>query len=308
MARKNRIDFGNGLGYHNYIMILSIGEILADVLLNPETGEMRAHVGGAPFNVAVNAAQSGGEAAFCGRVGNDPLGKFLEKEAAKYPLKIFIQKDESRPTTMAFVSIDENGERDFRFTRENAADYHIEADEKIFEALNPSTVHLGSLMLSEEAGRKTADAVVALCDKFGAKLSFDINFREDVFGSVKDAAKTFAPYIRRADVVKFSKEELESFYGKDLGSALKELDNPVVCVTCGKEGSIIHFHGKEIFVATKPVRCVDTTGAGDAFFGAFLACMDGKYEVADETAVKLAAETANKKGAEATLFEGAVKL
>lgn len=289
-------------------MILSIGEILADVLLNAETGEMRAHVGGAPFNVAVNAAQSGGEAAFCGRVGNDPLGKFLEKEAAKYPLKTFIQKDESRPTTMAFVSIDENGERDFRFTRENAADYHIEADEKIFEALKPSTVHLGSLMLSEEAGRKTADAVVALCDKFGAKLSFDVNYREDVFGNVKKAAKTFAPYIRRADVVKFSKEELESFYGKDLGSALKELDNPVVCVTCGKEGSIIRFHGKEIFVATKPVRCVDTTGAGDAFFGAFLACMDGKYEVADETAVKLAAETANKKGAEATLFEGAVKL
>lgn len=289
-------------------MILGIGEILADILLNSETGEMRAHVGGAPFNVAVNAAQCGGNAAFLGRVGDDPIGRFLEKEGTKFPVKAIIQRDKVRPTTLAFVSIDENGERNFRFTRENAADYHIETSEEIFNALKPTTVHLGSLMLSEEAGRKTAFETIKLCDRFGCKLSFDVNYREDVFGSAENAAKLFAPYIERADILKFSNEEIEAFYGKDVESAIDLLKNPIFCVTCGKDGSIVRFYGKKIRVETVPVKPVDTTGAGDAFFGAFLAQIDGKTDFTNEEEMRAIVGKANRKGAEATLFEGAVKL
>ena len=289
-------------------MILSIGEILADVVMNSETGEMRAHVGGAPFNVAVSAAKSGARTVFLGRVGNDPLGKFVAKEGNKFPLGMILQKDDLRPTTIAFVSIDENGERSFRFTRENAADYHIEVDEKIFKSVRPDTVHLGSLMLSEEAGRKCAYDIVSFTRKYGAVLSFDVNYREDVFKSADEAKKSYMPFIKEADILKFSREELELFYENDYLTALGELENPIVCVTCGKDGSIIRFHGKNIKADSVPVKPVDTTGAGDAFFGAFLAKTDGIFQTLTEDKIFDAARYANIKGAEATMYEGAVKL
>ena len=60
-------------------MILCIGEILADMVGESEGDSLALHAycGGAPFNCAVNAKQAGAKVGFVGRVGDDPVGRFL---------------------------------------------------------------------------------------------------------------------------------------------------------------------------------------------------------------------------------------
>ena len=292
-------------------MIVSIGEILADVIMDADTGEMRAYVGGAPFNVAVNAFQCGGSVAFYGRVGDDPIGNFLKKKVyEKLPKdRFFIQTDDVRPTTLAIVSLTDDGERDFRFIRENAADYHI--DPTAIMATKRDIFHIGSLMLGEKEGRKLARDLVTRADAAGAAVAFDVNYRADIFKNGTDAVFCYLPLIERADVVKFSEEEVAFLYGKSAEEKIKEWENPIVCVTLGKRGCLVKVNGEVRFVPTTPVTPVDTTGAGDAFFGAFLAGIDGLGKsVCDLTIEDVIPITrrANEKGGEATQHKGAVVL
>lgn len=111
-------------------MILSIGEILADLIGEKNDGALtfRAFCGGAPFNLAVNAKQSGATVGFVGRVGNDVIGRFVTAEAEKANLdSLDIQTDEKRNTTIAFVTL-MSGERDFAFNRHDTADFNIDFD------------------------------------------------------------------------------------------------------------------------------------------------------------------------------------
>ena len=144
-------------------MILSIGEILADVIVgeNNSSLQMEAHLGGAPLNVAVNAALAGADVAFTGRVGRDVIGKFLIRQAKKTGLaKLDIQTDQKRSTTLAFVTIT-GGERDFSFFRTDTADYHIDGNKiNLGDYENLNIVHLGSLMLSEEEERTLLSTLI----------------------------------------------------------------------------------------------------------------------------------------------------
>ena len=160
-------------------MILSIGEILADMIGESVDGTMtfKSFCGGAPFNVAVNAKSAGAKVAFLGRVGKDPIGKFLIAEAGKANLdRLDIQTDLDRNTTLAFVTL-KDGERDFAFYRHDTADFNVDIDSVDFadyEGLE--IVHLGSLMLSEENGKALAQKVVQKTRALNKKLSFDLNF------------------------------------------------------------------------------------------------------------------------------------
>ena len=137
-------------------MILSIGEILADMVGSYEDGDLtfKTFCGGAPFNVAVNAKKAGAEVGFIGRVGKDVIGRFVEGQAIKANLDYLdIQIDKERNTTLAFVTLD-NGERDFAFNRHDTADYNLEIELIDFNKYKGLKIlHLGSLMLSEEKGK-----------------------------------------------------------------------------------------------------------------------------------------------------------
>ena len=292
-------------------MVISVGEILADVLMDVKTGEMQAFVGGAPFNVAVGVHQCGGSVRFYGCVGKDPIGAFLkEKVREKLPKERFIvQTDEERPTTLAIVSLSETGERDFRFIRENSADYRIETGEIEFGE-RPAVLHIGSLMLSEPEGQGLAFRLMNIADKNDVPISFDVNYREDIFRKGQSAFACYEPVIRRADILKMSEEEIELYLGLPAEEGIAKMPNKLVCVTLGEKGCLVKLDREVIRVPSVPVRPVDTTGAGDAFFGAFLAWIDkfgGLNALTKETAYEIAL-FANKKGAEATLHKGAVEL
>lgn len=294
-------------------MILSVGEILADMIGQKVDGvtTFKAFCGGAPFNLAVNAKQSGAKVGFVGRVGNDVIGRFVLCEAQKAHLdRLDIQIDAERNTTIAFVTLTD-GERDFAFNRHDTADFNIDFDDIDFvsyEDLN--VVHLGSLMLSEQKGRELAEKVANTASELGAKLSFDMNFRKDIYKDFEDAKRAYAPFVERADIIKFSDDELADYTGiSDMDEAAKSVlkKDKLLLVTLGKSGSAFYYNDlKGIVPSISGVKCVDTTGAGDAFFGAFLANIEGK-ELTEENIV-YAMQQGNIKGAKTTEFYGAIEL
>lgn len=286
-------------------MILSIGEILADMI--GENNEFKMFCGGDPFNVAVNVKQSGGKVGFVGRVGKDPVGKFLKSYAEQVGFDYLnIQTDEVRNTTLAFVTLTD-GERDFAFFRHKTADYNFDVrdiDVKPFDI-----IHLGSLMFSENEGVEFAKEVVKKVRENNKILSLDVNFRLDLYNSLQDAINVYKTFVDEADILKFSDDEILDYTGKTtIEEAVKELykKDRLLLITLGSKGSMYVYNNVQGIVPTTPIKPIDTTGAGDAFFGCFLANIDGKEF--NKTNIENALTKANIKGGQATQFKGAVKL
>lgn len=293
-------------------MILAIGEILADMVGSDENGTLtfKAFCGGAPFNVAVNAKQAGAEVGFVGRVGKDVIGRFVAEEAEKADFDYLdIQQDDKRNTTLAFVTL-KDGERDFAFNRHDTADFNIDVDQIDFAKYSGlNIVHLGSLMLSEENGKVFAEKIANIAKELGVKLSFDMNFRMDTYEDFEDAKKAYKPYVQRADVIKFSDDELKLYTGiDDIKNAIESIyqKGQLFLLTLGSSGSMYYYNGQSGLVPTEKVKPIDTTGAGDAFFGTFLANIEDKEWTKEN--IEDALVKANKAGALTTQFLGAVKL
>ena len=293
-------------------MILSIGEILADMIGGNSSGNLsfNAFCGGAPFNVAVNAKRAGAKVVFLGKVGDDPIGKFLIKQAKKANFDgLEIQVDPVKNTTLAFVTLTD-GERDFAFYRHDTADYQIDLEEcESFNDKDLSFVHLGSLMLSEKVGVDLAKSVVNKAKKLGKKISFDVNFRLDLYNDFDDAINAYKPFVEQADIIKFSDDELLAYTGEsDLMKAIEKVSKKdvLLVVTMGSKGSLYYYNENMKIIPTEVVKPIDTTGAGDAFFGTLLACLDGKDF--NEENLTIAMQKANQAGAKTTQFLGAVEL
>ena len=140
-------------------------------------------------------------------------------------------------------------------------------------------------------------------------MSFDLNFRTDIFGDFDKAKESYKSFIDCADILKFSDDELTLYTGiDDINAALKTVakENQLITITLGSRGSMYYYNGISGVVPTEKVKPIDTTGAGDAFFGTFLANIEGK-EYNKENLIN-AMEKANKSGAAATQFLGAIKL
>ena len=293
-------------------MILSIGEILADMVGSNENGVLtfKSFCGGAPFNVAVNAKLAGSKVGFVGRVGNDVIGRFVTEEAKKANLdNLDIQVDSERNTTLAFVTLTD-GERDFAFNRHDTADFNIALNEIDFAKYDDLKIlHLGSLMLSEDNGKIFAEKVLKKSRDLGVKLSFDMNFRMDTYKDFEDAKKAYKPYVEGADIIKFSDDELRLYTGiDDIKTAIESIyhEGQLFVLTLGSSGSLYYFNGESNIIPTIKVKPIDTTGAGDAFFGTFLSNVENVMW--NKENIELALVKANKAGADTTQFLGAVKL
>ncbi len=287
-------------------MILCVGEILADMIGSQSDGTFfyERKAGGAPFNVACAIKKFGGSSAFAGSVGDDLIGDFLVGFAKSRELDFLkIDKLKDRNTTLAFVQIDEGGERSFCFYRRNTADYFLpELDNSALEKTD--IVNIGSLMLSEDCGFDYAVNLAKRVRSLGKKVAFDVNFRTDIFKNRDEAKKRYEAMLGLADIVKFSEEEI-GIFGE---SYLKEkLNGKLLCISLGENGSEWRFDGNAGRVSTVKVRPVDTTGAGDAFFAGVLKGLDGtdRNEWTAEFLNRVFKE-ANVCGALNTLGRGAI--
>lgn len=286
-------------------MILCAGEILVDRVQTTEA--IKDHIGGAPFNVAVYAARQGAAVRFFGNVGNDSEGAFLKEQAKTFPLDLRLTESAACKTTVALVTVDKTGERYFKFLRDNAADYQLNAAEIDWEGI--TTFHFGTLMLNTEKGRTFCKEAIMQAKRRNIRISTDANFRDDLFETAKKRNRTMLPFLFEADVLKLSAEELQALADEsDTARAVSKLGyKGLLLITKGAEGSEAFLGGKRIAcVPSSPVtKIVDTTGAGDAFFGTALALIDRGVSL-DAENLKRILTAANASGAAATQTEGAL--
>lgn len=289
-------------------MVLSIGEVLVDIFV--EKNHKTVFPGGAPFNVAANIAHFDGDVSFYGVVGNDEYGHLLLDFAKKKIPNAYIDVRNDRDTTQAIVTL-ENGERSFKFVRDNGSDYLLDIKHlDKFDLSKVSIVHIGSLMLSYSEGREFFEQVCEYIHKhISCLISFDVNYRDDIFKDEQEAKEVFINALKEADIIKFTSEELELLTNqKDVLNALKTLlnDKQVAVVTLGKDGSIFYKKDKYIKVPSYPLKPVDTTGAGDAFYSYFLYSVDQGIDLSDDNEIINTLRRANIAGGLATQKKGAM--
>ena len=291
-------------------MLICLGEILVDIF---EDGNQRLVMpGGAPFNVACNALLYTKEVSFVGAVGKDDNGKMLLSFAKNKPFtRLNIKELDNRETSRAIVSL-VDGERFFHFERDNGADYMLSLRDLNFSLLkDDDIVHIGSLMLSYPQGVKLFHNLVKRIRECShAKISFDINYRDDIFSSPNEAKKTFIEALKVVDILKFSFEEIELLTSKsDIIESLKELLTPsqIAVITLGKDGSLFYCNGNIIKADTYPIKPVDTTGAGDAFYSYFLSSLVNESDfIKDQNKIIHYLTRANVVGGLTTLKKGAI--
>ena len=293
-------------------MLICIGEILVDIF---DDGKNRTTLpGGAPFNVASNALLYTKDVSFVGAIGNDDNGKLLLNEANKKGFKdLNIKVLDDKYTSRAIVTLS-NGERSFRFERSEGADYQLSINDiDINKIKDDDIVHIGSLMLSTDVGRNFYHELIhKIRANSKAKISFDINYRDDIFNSQDEAKKTFINALKEADILKFSIEELELLTSKkDILESLEILlnDKQIAVVTLGKDGSIFYHNHHLVKVDTYKIKPVDTTGAGDAFYSYFLASLiNHPHFINDDDQIAYYLKRANVVGGLTTLKKGAINV
>ncbi|WP_372944387.1 carbohydrate kinase [Muriicola sp.] len=300
--------------------VFCIGELLIDFVAENQGADLTRAVhftkkaGGAPANVACAISKLGGKSAFIGCVGEDPFGTYLLNtlEACYVDLSLVQRSDIF--TTLAFVSLAEDGERDFVFSR--GADRELTYDSSIRNEFRDQMVHLGAATallggpLEKAYGHYLFDAITE-----NAFISFDPNFRADLWKENEDTfIKKCMPYIEKSHLCKFSLEEARMLSGKsgleEASMALHKMGTAIVAITMGSEGTWISTKNTQRTIPSIPVNPVDTTGAGDAFIGCLLEQISeltshSQLLENDELLIKMVG-VANKAGAITTTGYGAI--
>ena len=286
-------------------MLLCIGEILADMIGEEKNGIVtyERKAGGAPFNVACALKKFGADVKFVGSVGDDLIGRFLINYAKDFGMDTeYIDQNTERNTTLAFVELNEEGERSFCFYRKNTADYAMPtvSDELISSA---DIVCIGSLMLADMQCVEYALDIIDRAHSLGKRVAFDVNYRTDIFKDRESAIKTYKRILEVADIVKFSEDEVETF-GADY---VDTLTDKLVLITLGKNGSEWRYKENKNRIPTITVKPVDTTGAGDAFFAGALSVLDKNSDTPlSEEMLNDSLRFGNVAGALNTLGRGAI--
>ncbi len=300
--------------------IYCIGELLIDFVAENQGNDLsKADVftkkpGGAPANVACAIAKLGGKSKFIGCVGKDPFGTFLLDVLNKNNVDTSLAQRSNTFTTLAYVSVAEDGERDFVFSR--GADKKLKYDSSVKKSFKENMVHFGAATallggaLEEAYDRYLFDALTQK-----AFISFDPNFRGDLW---KDEEKTFVKkcmiFVEKAHLCKFSLEEAQLLSGeKELEKAcavLHEIGTKIITITLGKNGTLISTPTLKKTVGSIKVNPVDTTGAGDAFIGCLLyqvSKLSDPHQILNDTdrLVEMVV-MANKAGAITTTKFGAI--
>ncbi|WP_291865416.1 carbohydrate kinase [Maribacter sp.] len=260
--------------------VFCIGEVLIDFIAEKQKNDLSnaqnftKKPGGAPANVACAIAKLGGNSKFIGCVGNDSFGKYLLKVLKENNVDISLTQTSKAFTTLAFVSLDTNGERDFIFNR--GADKKLTYDCTIKKDFNTNIVHFGAATaflggrLEDAYNRYFFDALTQ-----NAFICFDPNYREDLWSDNKAIfTKKCMPFIQKSHLCKFSLEEAQLLSGEtnaiDCCIKLHDVGAEVIAITLGSKGTLLSTPQKQQIIPSILVNTVDTTGAGDSFIGCLL--------------------------------------
>lgn len=274
-------------------MVLSVGELLVDfvpgqagvTLYQAET--FRRAAGGAPANVAALVARLGGRSAFIGRVGDDAFGHWLADTLAETGVDVSgVVLDRQAPTTLAFVSLAADADRDFSFYRDGTADTRLAPEDLKPELISEAGIlHFCSVSLSREPARSTTLLAAGKARESGALVSFDVNWRAPLWDDAEEARHLIGQAMELADLIKLSEDELEFLTGSprlDGASDLLATGARCILLSRGAEGVDIVQHSGTTHVPAFKVNPVDTTGAGDALAGAVLFELARRQDLLDD--------------------------
>jgi len=303
--------------------ILCIGEALIDMICTDkgkplaEGENFLKKPGGAPTNVAAAIAALGGNVELASKVGKDPFGQHLVDVMDSFGVSTkWMLQDENYFTTFAFVSLMENGERDFYFNR--GADGELTRDEvDAIDLKEFSIIHFGSATAFLHGPLQIA--YLSLLQKALVQdvfISFDPNYRNLLFQYNKQSFIDQSwNFLEHCHFFKVSDEEAMMLAGRaTLTDAVNDLllrTKSVFAITLGKDGTLLRINNETKIIPSIKIKPVDTTGAGDAFVGAILYQLEGRslaeiktMALADWEKIVL---NGNKAGARTCEYMGAME-
>lgn len=285
------------------------GDAVVDLIPDGENHYLKCP-GGAPANVAVAIARLGGQSAFFGRVGNDPLGRFMNQTLSQEQVDSrYLILDNDQRTSTVVVDLDDSGERSFTFMVKPSADQFLQTSD-IPNFKQGDWLHVCSIALANEPSRSSTFEAIERIKKAGGNFSFDPNLRPEVWQKPQEMIATVMRAVANADVVKFSEEELTLLTQTDSIeqglNAIKALEIPLVIITQGAKGALVVTKESQTLVSGKVVKPIDTTGAGDAFVGGLLYQLSQTPDWKKAENIALAVECAHGCGALATTQKGAM--
>ena len=260
------------------IDVVALGELLIDFTTVCKDADgyptMAAHPGGAVANFLAAVSKFGGKTSLIGKVGNDAFGQMLLCTLEKAGIGTTgMVVDDSVFTTLAFVTLDDSGDRSFSFARKPGADTQLKPEEVDLGLIDQARVlHYGTLSLTDEPAKSATQKAIAYAKDKGKLLTFDPNLRKPLWKSMEEAKEQILWGLNQADVVKISDEEVAFLFGLGVEEGAKYiLDNfgvKLVFVTCGADGCFFRNAKAQGHVPSlSGIKVVDTTGAGDIFGG-----------------------------------------
>ncbi len=297
--------------------IVGLGELLID-FAPVEPRVFQANAGGAPCNVLAAATRQGCKTGFIGMVGNDDFGNMLEfdVQSAGIDTKGLIKTSEAS-TTLAFVQLDAQGDRSFTFVRKPGADILLSESDVDFDLIHSAKIfHFGSLSLTNEPSRSATFAAVRFAKEKGVLVSYDPNLRPALWSNLSEARDMIHEGMQYADIAKISDEEMSFLtdctdFEEGANALLNQHPNlKVLLITQGAKGCYYYTRKYHGHVLSYIVQAVDTTGAGDSFFGGVLATLVRMHqlEISDlpENVLLDCVIHGNASGALATMKKGGI--
>lgn len=303
--------------------ILCIGEALIDMICTDKGSTLQdgdhfiKKAGGAPTNVAAAIAALGGTVEIVAKIGKDPFGKHIIQVLKSFGIKTdTVMVDPVHFTSFAFVSLLENGERDFYFNR--GADGLLSIEDIVTIDLPSFSIsHFGSATAFLPGPlQSTYEYMLHQAQKHHHFISFDPNYRALLFGDKKEEfIKRSTSFIKQSNFFKVSDEEAFLITGQsniqDAAACFASTSKAIFAITLGREGTLLGMNGETIIIPSIPIKPIDTTGAGDAFVGAVL------YQLSNYTKQEINAlhinewtrifSHANKAGARTCEYMGAME-
>ena len=307
--------------------VTALGELLIDFTENGLSAQgnviMEANPGGAPCNVLAMLSKLGHKTGFIGKVGDDSFGKRLREVVSEVGIDVSgLVTDENVHTTLAFVHTAPDGDRSFSFYRNPGADMMLGAGEINEDMIRQSKIfHFGTLSMTDEICEEATKKAVGIARGQGCLISFDPNLREKLWRSLDEAKEKTLWGLGKCDILKISDNEIIWLTGKnDFDEAVEELrreyhEISLILLSCGKDGSRAYMGGSSASVPAFALKeTIETTGAGDTFFGAVLnyilekGCENGRMPQLSDSELEEMLIFANAAAALITTKKGALRV
>ena len=278
-------NFNNVVKFENKIFdVFAIGELLVDIISDDydadnSCNKYSRYFGGSPANITMNIKRLGGNPIISASVGNDRLGEFLINNLKKNNINTEFINKVNNSTSMVLVTKSKETPLPIFY---RSADYNLEYNEDIGSILKNSKIdHFTCWPISQKKSRKVIEKVIEEARKNNVLIGFDPNYHEMIWEEGHDGIEYIKNLIGKLDIIKPSEVDAERIFGPDTPE--NHVDKFIQCgaklviMTLGKDGAIVSNGTETIKFKTLATEVVDTTGAGDAFWGGFYTALTSNY-------------------------------